>query len=108
MSVQKGKPMTSVEVARLIRADITQAAGNKSLGNLPAGVKFSVTAPKMGLARPVVINIQNAPREWAHDDGGRATVSAAAKALAWSLRDLLIQYGQSGHVDLDGRTLCGW
>jgi hypothetical protein len=99
---------TSVEVARLIRDDIKQAAGNGSLGDLPDGVRFSVTAPKMGLARPVVISIQNAPREWTHDASGKCAVSDAARSLAWSLRDLLVRYGQAGRVDLDGLIQCGW
>ena len=107
MSAQ-GKPKTSVEAARLIQADIKQAAGDGSLGDLPAGVKFGVTAPKMGLARPVVINIQNAPREWTHDGSGNLAVSDTARTLAWSLRDILIRHGQSGRVDLDGWTQCGW
>jgi hypothetical protein len=99
--------VTSVEAARLIRADIKQAAGDGSLGDLPAGVTFSVTAPRMGLARPVVISIQKPPREWTLDAGGKLAVSDAARALAWSLRDLLVRYGQTGRVDLDGWILCG-
>jgi len=98
------KPATSVEAARLIRAGIRQAAGDGSLGDLPAGVKFSVSAPKMGLARPVVISIQNAPPEWTHDGSGRLAVSDTARALAWSLRDFLIRHRQSGRVG----TPPGW
>lgn len=107
MSTQN-RPKTSVEAAQLIRADIKQAVMDRSLGNLPAGIKFSVTAPKMGLARPVVISIQNVPREWTHDSSGKLAVSDTARTLAWTLRDLLIRHRQSGYVDLDGWTQCGY
>lgn len=97
----------ATEAARLIRADIKAAVKDGSLGDLPPGVGFSVTAPKMGLARPVVISILHAPREWTHDSSGKLAVSDTARAIAWSLRDLLIQHGQSGRVDLDGWIQCG-
>lgn len=102
-----GRPMTSVEAARLIRADIKKAAGDGTLGDLPAGVTFGVTAPKMGLARPVVINVQHIPREWTHDGDDHLVVSATAARLAWSLRDLLIRHRQHGRVELDGWIQCG-
>jgi hypothetical protein len=97
-----------VEAARLIRADIRLAVAGGSLGDLPAGIGFSVRAPKMGLGRPVLISIQNAPREWTRDNTGRAKVSAVAETLAWALRDFLIRHRQSGQVDLDGWILCGF
>jgi hypothetical protein len=100
-------PKTSVEAARLIRADIRQAAGNGSLGDLPTGLTFSVTAPKMGLARPVVISIRNTPREWTLDDNGRFAVSDTANQLAWSLRAFLVRYRQSGRIDVEGFIRCG-
>ncbi len=101
------KPKTAMEAARLIRASIKQAAQDGSLGELPAGVTFSVTAPKMGLARPVHISIQNGPAEWTCDTAGRLGASDAAERLAWALRDFLVQNRQTGRVDLDGWILCG-
>ena len=100
------KPKTAVEAARRVRADIKRAAGNGSLGDLPPGIKFSVTAPRMGLARPVVISVQDAPPEWAFGRVRRSRLSPAATDLAWALRDILGSHW-TGRVDVDGVIVCG-
>lgn len=97
------KPRTSVEAARLIRADLKKALSGGALGEVPPAVTFSVRAPRLGLARPVLVSIQGAPLDWAFSEG---QVSGAASALAWTVRGILGKHW-TGRVDVDGRIVCG-
>ena len=99
------------EAARSIRDDIKQAVADGSLGELPAGIQFSVRSHRASLSRKVTVSIQGAPREWSDDKNGRANVSAAAWDLAWSLRGIIGRHWKCnssltfGFVDLDGQIL---
>lgn len=101
--------LTTAEVAKAIRADIKTARKNGQLGDLPAGLKISVTS-----SHALRIEITGAPTEWGWT-GERYThterTSDAARELGAKLADIARPHHAKGYefgfVLIDGASIGG-
>lgn len=87
--------LTTTQIAKATRDDIKTAIKTGALGDLPTGIRFSVTS-RDGLA----ITIKGAPDEWAWT-GERYThthrPSDAARSLARKLADIARPHHAQGY-----------
>ena len=109
--------LTTAEVAKRTRADIKKALAAGELGDLPEGVKISVTSRDS-----LSITVKGAPDEWAWAGGNRYTpgakTSEAARELGRKLADIARPHHAQGYdfgfvyledgVSLGGLGKPGW